>query len=291
VRRNDVNLTAEPANGCRSSRRARLVDRWRFLRACLAVAVGATLLVAGGAAEAHPEFSPSAINRYCKLTLVEPQTVRLAYTVMIGAEPALAARKQADANADGRVDDDESRALAARVRGAVEAGLTVELDGARVSPPFETPSVGLAGAEVAPSPLSVDLVARIPVGGDGPHRLRVEDSVELTPFGEAEVRVEESPSVRLLAAARGRELPANDAEAKPPKELRWIWSGPPRSALEDRSVSLRFVANASASADAPRRGALVGAVGGGIVLIVLGVGALVVRRTRRRAASQRSMNG
>jgi hypothetical protein len=246
--------------------------------ACLAVVAWAS---AARPAVAHPEFSPSAVNRYCKLSLVEPRAVRLAYTVMIGAAPALATRKQADTNADGRVDEAESRALAARVRAAVEAGLTVELDGARITPAFEAPTVGLAGAEVAPSPLSIDLVARLPIAdGAAAHRLRVEDAVELAPVGEAEVRVEESPSVRLLAAGRGREL-ADDA--RPPKELRWVWSGPPRSALEDRSVSLRFAARSDGGTSAPRRALAVSVAAGSGLVVVLVVGAIVaVRRLRRK---------
>jgi len=253
-----------------------------LLCACLAVVGGVS---APRAATAHPEFSPSAVNRYCKLTLVEPRAIRLAYTVMIGADPALATRKLADANADGRIDEAESRALASRLRAAVEAGLTVELDGVRVTPAFEEPSVGMAGAEVAPSPLSVDLIARLPIGdGAAPHRLRIEDAVELAPPGEAEVRIEESPSVRLLASGRGRDLPvAADPAAK--RETRFVWSGPPRSALEDRSVSLRFVAAGAPST--PRPLAMVIAAGVAGFVVVGGVVVLLVLRRRRRSATAR----
>src|SRR5436305_4056139 len=69
--------------------------------------VGASIaatLIAVNPSLAHPEFNAVSTNRYVKLDLVSPDEVRLAYTIMYGSTPALAARKAADQNADGKLD-------------------------------------------------------------------------------------------------------------------------------------------------------------------------------------------
>ena len=131
-----------------------------------------TLLVAVATADAHPEYAPSTVNRYVKIDLVGPDELRLAHTTMVGPAPAAAWRRAADANANGLLDAAETRAIGARVEQAVLAGMTLTVDGARVVPAFEAPNVGLAGNEVAPSPFSVDLVARVPLTRARAHTLR-----------------------------------------------------------------------------------------------------------------------
>src|SRR5262245_29047807 len=74
-------------------------------------AAAALWALAAASAAAHPEYAPTAVNRYAKLDLLAPDELRLAYTVMVGAAPAQAARQAADVNRDGRVDDGEARAL------------------------------------------------------------------------------------------------------------------------------------------------------------------------------------
>jgi len=195
-----------------------------------------TLLVAVAAADAHPEFAPSTVNRYVKIDLVGPDELRLAYTTMVGPAPAAAWRRAADANANGLLDDAETRAIGARVEQAVSAGLALTVDGKRVVPAFEAPTVGLAGNEVAPNPFSVDLVARVPLPHAAQHVVRFDDATPEPQLGETEIRVEESPMTKLLASHRG-------PEGKE-KEQRFLFRGPKFSALEDRSVTIVFAAAA-----------------------------------------------
>jgi len=183
-------------------------------------------------ASAHPEFSPILTNRYLKLDLVAGDEVRLAYSVMYGAGPALAERRQADANGDGRLDEAETRALGERLKARVVAGLKLLVDGKPAVVAFEPPAVGLAGAEVGPSAFSVDLVGRIACPGQGAHLLVLDDATELPQLGETEIRVEESPQTRLLESHRGA--------GSGGREPRIVFRGPKFSALEDRSVTVRF---------------------------------------------------
>ncbi|HEX8953793.1 MAG TPA: hypothetical protein VF945_18170, partial [Polyangia bacterium] len=187
-------------------------------------------------ADAHPEYGPSTVNRYVKIDLVGPDELRIAYTTMVGPAPAAAWRRAADGNANGLLDADETRAIGARVEQAVKAGLVLTVDGARVVPAFDAPTVGLAGNEVAPSPFSVDLVARVPLVRAPQHTVRLDDATPEPQLGETEVRVEESPATRLVAAHRGPEGTE--------KETRFLFRGPKFSALEDRSITIVFAAPA-----------------------------------------------
>lgn len=193
-----------------------------------------TLLVAHAVVEAHPEFAPSTVNRYIKLDLVAPDEVRLAYTLMVGPAPAAVWRRAADANADGKIDDADKRALGERAKKAALAGISLRVDGKDVPLALEVADVGLAGDEVAASPFSVDLVAHIKLGGAGPHTVRFDDATPEPQLGETEVRVEESPATRLVAAHRG---PTGDE-----KETRFLFRGQKFSALEDRSITVVFAA-------------------------------------------------
>jgi len=207
-----------------------------------------TLLVALARADAHPEFAPSTVNRYIKIDLVGPDELRLAYTTMVGPAPAAAWRLAADGNANGLLDGDEQKSIGARVEQAALAGLTLVVDGKRVVPAFDAPEVGLAGNEVAPSPFSVDLIARVPLSHAAQHTVRVDDTTPEPQLGETEIRVEESPATRIVASHRG----AEGTE----KETRFLFKGPKFSALEDRSVTIVFdapPAPTSKPAPPPRR--------------------------------------
>jgi hypothetical protein len=208
------------------------------------VTVVCTLLVAVTVARAHPEFAPSTVNRYVKFDLVAPDELRLAYTVMVGPGPAAVWRRAADANADGRISADEKRAIGERALAALRAGLSLRVDGNDLAPSFDAPEVGLAGDDVAPSPLSVDLVAHVKLAGAGPHTVRFDDATPEPQLGETEVRVEESPTTRLVASHRG---PTGDE-----KETRILFRGQKFSALEDRSITFVFKAAPSPSATASK---------------------------------------
>jgi hypothetical protein len=236
----------------------------------------AALLLSGAVAHAHPEYGAVVTNRYLKIDLIAADELRLAYTVMYGAGPALAARKAADGNADGRLDEREAGALGERVRGEVARGLALTVDGAAAAPAFETPVVGLAGAEVAPSPFSVDLVARVRCPGAGPHTVRLDDASRFPDEGETEVRIEEGPATRLVASHRG----ATGDGIEP----RFLFRGPKFSALEDRSITLRFAGAPTAArpvAPPPRPRRMLALIAAGAALaLVLVIGERARRRYR-----------
>jgi hypothetical protein len=236
----------------------------------LVIAVCALLTVSR--ANAHPEFSPISTNRYLKLDLVGPDEVRLAYTLMYGAGPALAERKRADSNADCRLDESETKAMGERLRAAVTASLKLSLDGQPVPPGFEPATVGLAGAEVAPNPFSIDLSARLHASGPGPHSLVLDDNTEIAQLGETEIRVEESPQTRLLESHRG--------QGPGPRQSPILFRGPRFSALEDRSITVRWEGTGApprSDDKSVRRVGLLVTVG---LTLVLLVGWVVLRRYR-----------
>jgi hypothetical protein len=223
-------------------------------------------------ASAHPEFNPITTNRYLKLDLISPDELRLAYTVMYGDAPAAAARKEADANSDGTLDAVESQALGARLQARVtgEGGLTLTVDGQRVRPVFEPPAVGLMGNDVSPSPFSIDLVGRIPCAGPGPHEVRLDDQLELAALGETELRIEESPSTRVLTSFRG--APPGEG-----RQLKFLYRGPRRTSLEDRSLTFRFEGSGtptSSHAPAARSGHRWRLAVGAALLVLLLLGAV-----------------
>jgi hypothetical protein len=224
-------------------------------------------------AAAHPEFNPLRNNRYVKIDLVGPDRVRLAYTVMFGDAPALTARRGADTNHDGNIDDAESGALGARVAEDVKRGIKLTIDGHPAAPAFTTPVVGLAGAQVAPEPLSVDLIAFFDLKGQPEHTLTVDDDTVLDQLGDAEVRIEEGPTVQVLEARRG----AVSRGDKP--QMQFVFRGPRFSALEDRSVTTRWTARPSAGLGDARRTVVVGGVLFGVVLLVSALA--LVRRYRK----------
>lgn len=242
------------------------------------------------AAVAHPEYAPSTINRYVKFDLVAPDAVRLAYTVMVGPGPAAVARRGADANADGKLDASETRALGEEARRAVTAGVHLTVDGKPVAVRFDEPVVGLAGDEVGPSPFSVDLIAHLSLSGAPPHTIGFDDetpepqlgggfrqlSAPPTIVGDSEIVVEESPSTRLIASHRG----ATGDE----KETRFVFRGPKFSALEDRSIAFTFTAGAHHATDAalpPSSSRRWLWELSSVLLVLVAAGALVLARRRR----------
>ncbi len=260
--------------------------------------VAVALLSSAGSALAHPEYAPATVNRYLEVDLVAPDRMRLAYTELVGPQPALLARQAADADGDGKLDANETRALGESLRAAVASGLELTIDGARVTPTFDAPQVGLAGDAVAPSPFSIDLVATLPLQGLGPHEVRLDDRTPVDhrrraasaasaepQLGETELRLEESPATTLIAAHRG---PTGDE-----RETRFLFRGNRFSALEDRSVTFRFGAGAhrsaavtpTATAVSPWRARVVSfAIFGGLVVLLM-VGA--ARRLGRAAKKQK----
>ena len=245
--------------------------------------VAIAVFASAGHAAAHPEYASATVNRYLEVDLVAPDRMRLAYTELVGPQPALRARKAADANGDGKLDAAETRALGETLRAAVAGGLELTIDGARVTPVFDAPQVGLAGDAVAPSPFSIDLVATLPLQGVGPHEVRIDDRTAEAQLGETELRLEESPATTLIAAHRG---PTGDE-----RETHFLFRGNRFSALEDRSVTFRFgagthkatAATATATTVSPWRTRLVSLAIflGLVVLLMLGAARRLGRAAKK----------
>jgi hypothetical protein len=183
-------------------------------------------------AAGHPEHASNAVNRFLKVTLLTPMQFRLAYTITFGAEPAAAARKLADSNRDGHLDDREVTALADKVRKEVNLNLILHMEGARIRAEFETVDVGMRERSVSPEPFSIDLIGFIPVRGTGPHTVRVEDTTVLPPLGETEIWIEEGPPIRLLKVHR--------SGSRDEGKTHYFFVGTKRMVPEDRSVTFTF---------------------------------------------------
>jgi hypothetical protein len=216
--------------------------------------IAATIL-AVNPASAHPEFNAISTNRYVKLDLTGPDEIRLAYTVMFGSGPAQAARKLADANADGKLDAAEQKALGDRVERDVSRGLHLELDGRPAQLAFDPPQVGLMGDDVGPNPFSVDLIAHLSAPASAEHRVVLDDKTEFELLGETEIRVEDSPTARLVDG--------------PPRTL---YRGARQSTLEDRTVRFRFAATPGARPAAKRRAPWPWALAAALVVLLVGFG-------------------
>jgi hypothetical protein len=209
-------------------------------------------LLVGTAANAHQTFVPTGSNRYLKLTLLGGGALRIAYTVMVGQMPALAARRAADLSHDGVIDADEQAAVGRALRDEVTRGLTIEIDGVRRVPAWETPVTDFTSdTHVGALPFSVDLVGRLEPGG-GAHLVRIDDDTPIEQLNESELRVEEGPGTQLVAGWQG----AEDAG----RQMRWLFQGPKRSAIEDRSIGLRYVDGARRARSRPLPLALGGAL-------------------------------
>jgi hypothetical protein len=245
----------------------------RVLRRILALAAALGALAAPLGARAHPVTSRTENNRYIKLTLIG-DTLRVAYSVLYGELPSFEERREMDRDHDGQVSEAEARARADEVAATLARGAVLEVDGRRVALRFPEREVGMTDRRVAPSAFSIDLWELVPLAPRPRHDVTFETHGDLRRMGESEVRFEESPGTRLTGYCLGH------GPCPPPSgEARFVFMGPRRSSLEDRSVTASF-ATVGAAGDA-RRWALWGAGALAAVLIVV-VGVMVQRR--RRAA-------
>ena len=212
-------------------------------------------------ARSHPQYSPASINRYLKVDLISAERVRIVYTLMIGPGPALAERRLVDEDASGELSDRERAAIGERARRAAAQSLHLWLDGQPVKVEFGEPVVGLAGRAVTSEPFSIDLEVELHPRW-GRHRLTLDDELAATSAAESEVRIVDSPRIAVLAADRGEPTPGR-------RQLQFLFSGPKRTALEDRSVTVEWETIGKPPIVADRRLRSVLAVGGGVLLAVL----------------------
>jgi hypothetical protein len=208
-----------------------------------AIGLFAALLL-GASALAHAHVAPSLDenNRYLKLTLL-PDEVRAAYTIYFGERPGASARLRMDVSGDGVIAPDEARAFGDSLLAEVAAAVTLELDGVAVpGTSWTLADVGLGQPSVRGGSFAVDLVAHVPARGTG-HHLRADDRLTLPAPGEHEIRVEESPGVRVVAAYR---------QGQPARlqQLRWDFRGPTLTPTE-RRVLVDYRVDAAAQAARP----------------------------------------
>jgi hypothetical protein len=241
----------------------------RRLAAALACAAA---LAAVAPAAGHQQTSRTANNRYVKLTLMG-DTLRIAYTVLYGDLPALEERRAMDRDRDGQIAPAEARARAAEVAAALARGARLEVDGQPITLVFAERDLALADPRVVPAPYSIDLWQLVPLTPRPRHDVTFEAHDDLARPGETEVRFEEAPGTRLLGYCLGH------GPCPPPTgEPRFVWEGPRRSSMEDRSVFASFAVVDQGFG--PSRG-LLAAAGGALAVLVAGVGALLWRRRRR----------
>jgi hypothetical protein len=164
--------------------------------------------------------------------------LRLAYTILYGDMPAQYERRRMDADHDGKISPDEARTFGTLLAQAIGQAATLEVDGARVPLAFEVADVGLGTDRgIGAAPFSVDLVQSVPIARGQPHRAWFDDHYPLPHPGDFDVVLEEAPGTRISESHRGRE--GNRFEG-----LKWTFSGPRISDLEDRSVGFTCVPDA-----------------------------------------------
>jgi hypothetical protein len=203
-------------------------------------------LAAPGAADAHVAPSPTENNRYLKMTLL-PDGVRLSYTVFYGERPGAGERQRMDKDANGSLDDDESRSFGAVVRDEVAAHVRLVVDGHAVAPAeLRVEDVGLGTPLTSGGSFSIDLLLHAPTQGAGAHALTLDDSWIAPSAGEHEIFVEESPGVRVVAA----HLVATPSA---PTQIRWSFRGNPTAG--ERAVHVEWTVDDAAFREAARTSA------------------------------------
>lgn len=234
---------------------------------------------------AHPAPSADANNRYLKITPMKDRA-RLAYTIYYGEVPGYVARKGLDRDGDGLVSGNEVDRWAAALAETVRGALDLRLDGQDVVLAWDAVTPGLGDAGLAGGAFAVDLVAWVCARTAGHrHELELIDGYSLLPPGETEVRVDESPGIRLDVARVG-ESPFTD------RLIRFQGDAAPLS----RGLHLAWVAGKGAEpppdrrcppppATGARKGWLVPLLIAGLALAAIAVVARTVRRRARAPVS------
>ncbi len=198
------------------------------------------LFLAATAASAGAHFAPSldANNRYLKLTPMGDR-VRLAYTVYMGEQPGAAARLRLDTDHDGMISDVEADVFGKDVAAQVAGALEVTADGHSRPITWQQRYVGLGTPATRGGAFSVDLVAWICLGPGPKHRLQLFDRFRIPQPGETEVRIEESPGIRVTQSTLGPDGEQNMLDMK--------WMGGAGPAATD-GIYLEFTADSDAVA-------------------------------------------
>lgn len=208
----------------------------------------AAALSLGGKAWAHPETTPTLVNRYVTLA-VHGQQAEVSVTLLYGEQPALSLRRRADGNGSGDLDQAEMRRLEEESGADSAAWLDLTLDD-RALPFVGTSKVDLGGDQkVASSPLVVEVHMRVSLTRAA-HSFRLTPARQLLLLGETEVSCALGPGWSLRQAATGS--PAERShKAVGPLPLGWsvvfdLGPGLPRA--RERSTGIVLVLLGAAGA-------------------------------------------
>jgi hypothetical protein len=213
----------------------------------------------------HVAPSPTTNNRYTKITVLADH-VRVSYTVFFGELPGTAERRRMDTNADGALDPRELQTFGDALLAEVAPDLKVTIDGRVPRAAWTVSDVGLGTPTTQAGAFSVDLTLVVPVADPraASHEIRFADGWAAPSPGETEVRVEESPGVRVTSAHRVREARG--------LSLRFVSQGRPKP---DDAVLVKISVDPTAPRTLPaletprRKRPLV------VALLVLGAAAIV----------------
>jgi hypothetical protein len=168
--------------------------------------LGSVVLVA--TAQAHVAPSVDDNNRYLKVTPLGDR-IRLAYTVFFGEVPGRAQRTTIDTNKDGAISDDEANAFGAKIAADVAPALDITVDGVERPVTWNQVVVGMGTPATSAGAFSIDLVAWLCLPSPrGHHALQLRDHFRIPRPGETELRVDDSPGVKIEHARVGHaEIP------------------------------------------------------------------------------------
>jgi hypothetical protein len=159
-------------------------------RARLAAFALLTLAQLAGRAHAHPEPSPTLVNRYVTLAPAEAR-LGVQLTFLYGELPGSELRKQLDRDGDGKLSPrelSEHRQSLLTAQAALPL-ISLELDGRPVA--LEpTLSIDLGGqTSTGAYPLLIELIATVPLD-PGEHRVRVVLGPDVPRMGETELMLD-----------------------------------------------------------------------------------------------------
>jgi hypothetical protein len=236
------------------------------------------------ATAAHGHVAPGTgdNNRYLKLSVLGDR-LRLAYTVFYGEVPGAALRKVIDKNHDGAIDDSETQPYGEQIARDVAAAVELTVDGVRQPIAWSQVVVGMGSPSATAGAFSVDLVAAICLAVPrGPHTLLLRDAYPIDRPGETEVKLEDSPGVKINRSHIGdADDEAHDYNLVGPS------GALERHGLEAQvTIGERAIATPDATCPGPRRARDVPTpaiiIGGVVLASLLLAAAGAVLRVRRR---------
>jgi hypothetical protein len=241
-----------------------------------------SVLVGAAAAPAHVAPGTGDNNRYLKLSVLGDR-LRFAYTVLYGEVPGQALRKAIDANHDGAIDDRETQPFGDQLAQGVAAAVELTVDGVRQPIAWSQVVVGMGSPSASAGAFSVDLIAAICLPMPrGKHTLLLRDAYAIDRPGETEVKLEDSPGVKIDRSHIGdADDEAHDYNLVGPS------GALERHGLEaEVTIGARAIATPDATCPGPRRARAVPTpviiVGGAVLAGLLLAAAGFVLRLRRK---------